>query len=187
MYQKGQIDATTAMQMLVDLSAPVGLKPCDKGNGGNVDGGSSKRKPSPHVPSESDEDDDHAALENEVDAANMDSMLDQDMMSISTYQPSYFYLPIFCCKDSQSNRPGPVSHSFLVDSSSGASKETKVKNALKAKLRRLCELKKGKKLQVPEWLHKKWLEEKGNHREMALAYKNANFDKDLIPQFKPSH
>ena len=61
-----------------------------------------------------------------------------------------------------------------------------MKNALKAKLRRLCELKKGKKLQVPEWLHKKWVEENGNHLEMALAYKKANFDKDPIQQFEPT-
>lgn len=175
MYQKGQIDATTAMKMLVDLSAPVGLESCDNGN---LDVGSRKRKPSPDVPSESEDDD--GALENELDGAVMDSLLDQDMMSISTYQPSYFYLFSFVVKKY-------VCSNITFIFPAVASKDIKAKNALKAKLRRLCELKKGKKLQVPEWLHKKWVEEKGNHLEMAMAYKNANFDKDPIPQFESTH
>ena len=80
------------MKMLVDLSAPVGVEPCDNRN---LDVGSRKRKSSPAVPSESEDDD---ALEAELDTAVMDSLLDQDMMSISTYQPSYFYLLSFVVK-----------------------------------------------------------------------------------------
>ena len=48
--------------------------------------------------------------------------------------------------------------------------------ALKMKLRRLCELKKGGRLQVPTWLHEAW--KKGDHLAMATQYQKANFDKD---------
>ena len=90
MYQKGEIDATTAMQMMADLSAPGGQQSCDKGK---VDADSRKRKHAPpDVPSESDEDDDTEALQSELDSAVMDSLLDQDVKSKSTYQPSCFYL-----------------------------------------------------------------------------------------------
>lgn len=180
MYQKGQIDATTAMKMLVDLSAPVGVEPCDNRN---LDVGSRKRKSSPAVPSESEDDD---ALEAELDTAVMDSLLDQDMMSISFYiniSTFLFLSTLVCCKEIRLFQY----HIHLWLTPAVASKDTKTKNALKAKLRRLCELKKGKKLQVPEWLHKKWLEEKGNHLEMAMAHKNANFDKDPIPQCESTH
>lgn len=60
------------------------------------------------------------------------------------------------------------------------SKDMKQQNALRAKLRRLCEMKKGDKCHVPEWLHQKWKNEKGNHLEMALQLEKVNFDKDSI-------
>ena len=60
------------------------------------------------------------------------------------------------------------------------SKDPKAKAALKAKLRRLCEKKSGDKLLVPEWLHKKWKDEKGNHLQMALELQKVNFDKDPL-------
>ena len=52
-------------------------------------------------------------------------------------------------------------------------------NALKAKLRRLCEKKSGGRLQVPQWLHDEWLN--GDHLTMARQYQSCNFDKDTIP------
>ena len=60
------------------------------------------------------------------------------------------------------------------------SKDQKTKAALKARLRRLCELKKGGKLNVPEWLHKKWRDDSGNHLDMALEFQKANFNKDSV-------
>ena len=47
--------------------------------------------------------------------------------------------------------------------------------AIKAKLRRLCELKKGGKLQVPQWLHDEW--KAGDHLAMARELEACGFDK----------
>jgi hypothetical protein len=47
-------------------------------------------------------------------------------------------------------------------------------NALKAKLRRLCESKNGK-LNVPEWLHEQW--KTGDHLSMARELESCNFNK----------
>ena len=63
------------------------------------------------------------------------------------------------------------------------SKDAKQKAALKAKLRRLCEYKRNHRLQVPEWLHKQWKENAGNHLEMALQFQKTGFNKDLLPPF----
>ena len=51
------------------------------------------------------------------------------------------------------------------------SKDAKQKAALKARL------------QVPEWLHKQWKENAGNHLEMALQFQKTGFNKDLLPPF----
>ena len=51
-------------------------------------------------------------------------------------------------------------------------------NALKAKLRRLCEMKRGGKLNVPLWAHEQW--KAGNHLELARQYESVGFDKDWI-------
>ena len=62
---------------------------------------------------------------------------------------------------------------------------TKEDNALKAKLRRLCEPKKGGKLQVPQWLHDQW--RTGDHGVMAREFQSCGFDKahvSLILQSK---
>lgn len=53
-------------------------------------------------------------------------------------------------------------------------------NALKAKLRRLCEKKAGGRLQVPQWLHDEW--KSGNHLAMAKQYEACGFDK-AMPYF----
>ena len=53
---------------------------------------------------------------------------------------------------------------------------TKEENALKAKLRRLCEPKKKGQLQVPQWLHDQW--KNGDHMTMAKQLAQCNFDKD---------
>lgn len=63
-------------------------------------------------------------------------------------------------------------------------KDKKSRNALKAKLRRLCEMKKNDKLQVPSWLHKQW-KESHNHLKMAMDYQKVGFDKDFF-FFSPS-
>lgn len=55
-------------------------------------------------------------------------------------------------------------------------KDAKSKNNLKARLRRLCERKKGGKLNVPEWLHDAW--KSGDHLSMALDYEKSGFDKE---------
>ena len=55
-------------------------------------------------------------------------------------------------------------------------KDSKTKNAIKAKLRRLCEKKANGRLNVPEWLHNQW--KNGDHLSMALKFKDANFDKE---------
>ena len=54
----------------------------------------------------------------------------------------------------------------------------KEENALKAKLRRMCEKKKGGKLQVPEWLHEEWLN--GDHLTMARQLESCGFDKETL-------
>ena len=51
-------------------------------------------------------------------------------------------------------------------------------NALKTKLRRLCEKKANGKLQVPQWLHDEW--KSGNKDVMADCLRDCNFDKDTI-------
>lgn len=48
-------------------------------------------------------------------------------------------------------------------------------NALKQKLRRLCEVKTGGRLQVPQWLHDEW--RNGDHLAMAKEYQACGFDK----------
>jgi len=50
-------------------------------------------------------------------------------------------------------------------------------NALKAKLRRLCEKKAGGRLQVPQWLHDEW--KSGNHLTMAKQYEACGFNKAM--------
>ena len=66
-------------------------------------------------------------------------------------------------------------------SDSHISKEQREKNALKAKLRRLCEdkAKHGEepKLQVPKWLHDEW--KSRDHLEMAMEFRDCGFDKDV--------
>ena len=57
-------------------------------------------------------------------------------------------------------------------------RDVKRDNALKAKLRRLCEMKRGGKLNVPLWAHEQW--KGGNHLELARQYESAGFDKDWI-------
>ena len=54
----------------------------------------------------------------------------------------------------------------------------KEENALKAKLRRLCEPKKGGRLQVPQWLHDEW--RNGDHLVLAKQYAACGFDKAII-------
>lgn len=51
-------------------------------------------------------------------------------------------------------------------------------NRLKAKLRRLCDVKSGGRLQVPEWMHQKW--KTGDHTAMALAYQKCGCNKDTF-------
>ena len=48
-------------------------------------------------------------------------------------------------------------------------------NALKAKLRRLCERKADGRCNVPDWLHDQW--RTGDHLEMARQFQQCNFDK----------
>ena len=50
-------------------------------------------------------------------------------------------------------------------------------NARKAKLRRLCERKRGGKLQVPLWLHQQWRD--GDHGSMSLELQKCGWDKDM--------
>ncbi|CAL1131538.1 unnamed protein product [Cladocopium goreaui] len=56
--------------------------------------------------------------------------------------------------------------------------DIKTKNAIKAKLRRLCEKKANGRLNVPEWLHNQW--KNGDHLAMALKFQEANFDKEAF-------
>ena len=60
-------------------------------------------------------------------------------------------------------------------------KDKREKNAMKAKLRRLCEDKAkaggSPKYQVPKWLHDEW--KSRDHLEMALEFKECGFDKDV--------
>ena len=55
---------------------------------------------------------------------------------------------------------------------------SKKKAALKARLRRLCELKKGGKLQVPTWMHKMW--EEGDKTDLAMRLEQCGFDKEQL-------
>ena len=56
----------------------------------------------------------------------------------------------------------------------------KEENALKAKLRRLCEMKSGGRLQVPEWLHNEW--KNGDHMKLARQFEACNFSKETNTQ-----
>ena len=56
--------------------------------------------------------------------------------------------------------------------------DVKAANALKAKLRRLCEMKKSGKINVPTWLHDLW--KRGDHMQMALEFEKTGFCKDTI-------
>lgn len=51
-------------------------------------------------------------------------------------------------------------------------------NRLKAKLRRLCDVKAGGRLQVPDWWHQQW--KTGDHTAMALAYQKCGFNKETF-------
>lgn len=51
----------------------------------------------------------------------------------------------------------------------------KEENALKAKLRRLCEVKETGHCNVPQWLHDEW--RNGDHLTMARQLQSCNFDK----------
>jgi hypothetical protein len=55
---------------------------------------------------------------------------------------------------------------------------TKDNAALKARLRRLCEPKKGGRLQVPQWLHDMW--KSGDHLKLAQEFQSCNFNKETI-------
>ena len=55
---------------------------------------------------------------------------------------------------------------------------TKDNAALKARLRRLCEPKKGGRLQVPQWLHDMW--KSGDHLKLAQESQSCNFNKETI-------
>ena len=55
---------------------------------------------------------------------------------------------------------------------------TKDNAALKARLRRLCEAKKGGRLQVPQWLHDMW--KSGDHLKLAQEFQSCNFNKETI-------
>lgn len=54
----------------------------------------------------------------------------------------------------------------------------KGQHALKARLRRLCEPKKGGRLQVPQWLHDMW--KPGDHLKLAQEFQSCNFNKETI-------
>lgn len=56
----------------------------------------------------------------------------------------------------------------------------KKRNKNKARLRRLCEMKKNGKCGVPAWVHAMW--KSGSHDELAEALESAGFDKDSILQ-----
>ena len=51
------------------------------------------------------------------------------------------------------------------------------KAKIDARLRRLCEVKAKGKLQVPEWLHKKWVNDK---ESLAKTFEECGLDKDRI-------
>lgn len=62
----------------------------------------------------------------------------------------------------------------------------KKRNKNKARLRRLCEMKKNGKCGVPAWVHAMW--KSGSHDELAEALESAGFDKDkFIQQCKTIH
>ncbi|CAL1149811.1 unnamed protein product [Cladocopium goreaui] len=67
-------------------------------------------------------------------------------------------------------------------SSATSNLEAGEENALKAKLRRLCEPKKNGQLQVPQWLHDQW--KNGDHMAMAKQLAQCNFDKEAFIKFK---
>ena len=53
--------------------------------------------------------------------------------------------------------------------------QSQEENAIKAKLRRLCEAKKNGKLQVPEWMHNEW--RNGDHLRLAREFQACGFNK----------
>ena len=61
---------------------------------------------------------------------------------------------------------------------------TQDENAIKAKLRRLCEAKKDGKLQVPQWLHDEW--RNGDHLKLARELESCGFDKAIVSPINPS-
>lgn len=67
---------------------------------------------------------------------------------------------------------------FFFKSMGCETKDVKAKNALKAKLRRVCELKMNGQPNVPQWLHDQWKNSKGSHLQMALELQKVGFNKD---------
>ena len=59
---------------------------------------------------------------------------------------------------------------------SKSQKDPKKRNMLKARLRRLCELKKNGKLGVPQWVHDLW--RSGDKDDLADQLEKSGFDKD---------
>ena len=171
MYKAGQIDATTAMRMLADLSAdPVPACPPAKGP-------ESKKRPAPSEPDSSDGEHEEQELHACLDNSNLDSQL--LFLKQCTCKSSLIIWPMIKLKHHKlTNKTAQTYNTQHLTYSLPTSKDSKAKAALKAKLRRLCEAKKGQKLQVPEWLHKKWKDEKGNHLDMALQLQKVGFNKD---------
>lgn len=194
MFQNNQIDAETAMRMLAESSAnkasaksaaatPKSVP--DVEDAKSVKSGSEQnsnplKRPATDAPSASPKDDD-SDLEGE-EFKHLDSCLIK-MLRFLLLQVvegnlfSVYILIVLRSKDVSAYSLMFITV-YLTTSplTNNLTKDTKTKNSLKARLRRLCEKKKGERLQVPEWLHEQW--RSGDHLKMALQYQNCNWNKD---------
>ena len=174
MYRSGQIDATTALQMMAEMrdAAPASesKQACPNPK---------KRVAPTPVPDEADHDSaDDADIDEAVEGAIMESLtsFENNMNPLTSYPMVWMYKLMTCVVSLFQVKH--FVHQFVFEYR--LSKDQKTKAALKARLRRLCELKKNGKLNVPEWLHKKWKEDSGKHLDMAMEFQKANFNKDRV-------
>lgn len=176
LYKNGQVDAVTAMKMLAELAAPG--KPHDASIAKKPSSSeettlprkrqrspSRKRQRSPS-PDEISDADVHDITGNH----HLDSRL-----SLNFCHQNYFLKSLYHRAMCFLHHATSVTNMFFNLPTSWTEDE-KEKNKLKAKLRRLCEKKRGGKLNVPQHVHDRWRE--GNHLDMALQWQSVGFSKE---------
>ena len=166
MYQRGELDASVAMQLLGS-----GVGSMNQDLGGNTRSGKrphdQQGDASEHCEGEGPGDDESLDdLLNQAKRAKMETLL-HFLVAINPSVKIYWHI-LF----QWSGLAFPIPYKTLLVPVAMSDKED---NALKAKLRRLCEVKSDGKMRVPQWLHDQW--RNGDHLAMARQFESCNFDK----------